>query len=116
MSIFGAIGHWFEGLWKGISGQLKTSIEQFLKTFVTDDLGKLAVDAVEWVEAGMPGAASTLKRDTAVQMFKQDLMKAGHDLANFAESTLNWFVETALQAVKAEAAKVTAHTPTSTEP
>jgi len=101
MSIFGAIGHWFESLWKGISGQLKTNIEAFLRSFVADDLGALALDAVVFIQSEMPGAADVAKRDAAVAKFVADAATAGHDLATFAVSTLNWFIETELQAMKA---------------
>lgn len=101
MNIFGAVGHWFAGLWKALSGQLKVDLENFLKSFVKDDLGALAVDAVNFVEAKFQGAASIDKRNEAVDKFKEDLAAAGHDLQDFAGSLLIWFIETALQAVKA---------------
>lgn len=97
-TIFGGIGHWFESLWKGISGQLKVSIETFLKSFVEDDLGKLAVDAVNFVSA--EGLQDVAARDAAAAKFVADAIAAGHDAASFAVSTVNWFIETALQAVK----------------
>lgn len=107
MSFFGAVGHWFESLWKGISGQLKTSIETFLQSFVKDDLGALAVDAVNFVQASIPVETDDAKRAAAIAKFVADATTAGHDLSTFAVSLLNWFIETALQAVKAGVVKAT---------
>jgi len=94
-----AVGHWFESFWKGISGQLKASAEDFFMAFVKDDLGQLAIDAVEFIADSMPGATDVEKRNAAVAKFIEDAGKAGKDVTTFAVSTLNWFIETALQAV-----------------
>lgn len=100
--VFGAVGHWFESFWKGISGQLQISLESFLKSFVQDDLGKLAVDAVNYAQTFPGFAASTdiEKRNAAKSKLKTDLEAAGHDITKFTESLLNFLIETALQAVR----------------
>lgn len=100
MSVFGAIGSYFLTFFKAIAGQLGVKTAQFLESFVTEDLGKLAVDAVAFVGAEIPGASDVEKRDAAVAKLKTDAIAAGHDVENFATSTWNWLVETALQAVK----------------
>jgi hypothetical protein len=90
----------FVGLFKGIfdSGSAK-QIEQSVVAFVKTDVGALAVDAVEFVASEMPGTDGVAKRDAAVAKLKTDAAAAGKDLSALAESTLNWFVETALQYV-----------------
>jgi len=101
MSFFGSVGHWFAGLWKAISGQLQQSLETFLKSFVVDDLGALAVDAVEYVATLDPSMSDADKKAAAIATFKADAIKAGKDIEAFGESLFNFFIETALQAVKA---------------
>ena len=105
MSVWSKIGGFFVALFHGIfsDSQAKT-IEENLVAFVETDIGALAVDAVEFVSASMPGATGVEKRDAAVAKLKADALAAGKDLASLAVSTLNWFVETALQAVLAKVA------------
>lgn len=98
MAFFGAIGSYFAGLFMAIIGQLGIKTAQFLKDFAEEDLGKSAIDAVEYVEASIPGAGGVEKRDAAVAKLKTDAAMAGHDITAFATSTLNWLIETALQA------------------
>lgn len=100
MSVFGTIGSYFLTFFKAIAGQLGTKTAEFLEYFVTNDLGKIAVDVVNIVAAEMPGASNEEKRAQAVAMLKSDALKAGHDVENFGTSTWNWLIETALQAVK----------------
>jgi hypothetical protein len=83
----------------GFTAQDAQKIEIGVTTFVKTDLGLLAVDAVEYVEAALPGAAGVDKRDAAIAKLKADAATAGKDLSAFAKSTLIWFVETALQFV-----------------
>lgn len=103
MSILSAIGHYFEGLFKGLFGQLKTSVVTFLESFVKTDLGALAGDAVAYVESALPGTAETdtAKRDAAKAKFIADAKTAGHDISAFGESILNFLIETAYQAFQA---------------
>jgi hypothetical protein len=102
-NIFTAIGGFFVKLFKGIfnSDEAKT-IEANLIAFVKTDVGALAIDAVEYVEVALPNGGSTEKRDAAVAKLKADALTAGKDLSALAVSTLNWFIETALQAVVAK--------------
>lgn len=103
---FAAIGHYFENFFKGLFGQLKITVTAFLKDFVKEDLGKIAVDAVAYVEATLEGASGLEKRDAAVLKLTSDAVAAGVDVAKFAKSTLIFFVETALQAFQSGAAKL----------
>lgn len=99
---FESIGHYLLGIGKAIGAQLKIDTETFLKTFVKDDLGALAVDAVKYVQ-GLE-LKDTAARDAAKTQFVADAEKAGKDLAAFGQSQLNWFIETALQAIEAKLA------------
>lgn len=103
---FPAIGHYFENFFKALVGQLKVTVSTFLKEFVQEDLGKIAVDAVAYVEASIAGASGLEKRDAAVVKLIADATAAGIDLTNFAKSTLIFFVESALQAFQSGAAKL----------
>lgn len=105
MSVLGSIGTYFKKLGLSLIGQLQASIASFLNDFVKDDLGKLAVDAVDFAESSLPGAAGTDKKAAAVAKLKEDAAKAGHDLTTFGESVFNFLIETALQAVLAAANK-----------
>jgi hypothetical protein len=104
---FKVIEGFFVNLFKGIfDSSSAKAIEANIVTFVKTDVGALAVDAVEYVEAALPGSSSADKRAAAVAKLKTDAAAAGKDLTSLAESTLNWFVETALQAVLAKAVTV----------
>ena len=104
----------FGGFFKGIfTSDQATKIEIGITSFISTDLGALAVDAVEYVQAEfpvlLPGAStdevkanSLAKRDAAVAKLKADAATAGKDLSAFGQSTLIWFVETALQSVVAK--------------
>lgn len=105
-TIFGGIGHWLFNLCKALGGQLKIDTETFLKSFVKDDLGKIAIDAANII--GAEGLQDVAARDAAIALFIKDATAAGHDVTTFATSTLNWFIETAVQAIKAEIAVVSA--------
>ena len=101
-----AFTSFFSSIWGGIKGIFTPAQEQKIEigvtAFVETDLGALAVDAVQFVEASLPGATGTEKRDAAVAKLKADAATAGKDLSAFALSTLNWFIETALQFVVAK--------------
>jgi hypothetical protein len=103
MSIFNSIGSYFKALGLSLFGQLKASIASFLNDFVKDDLGKLAVDAVTYVNDSMPNSPSNDKRDAAKAKLIADLKAAGHDVSVFGESVLNFLIEAAVQAVLAAA-------------
>jgi hypothetical protein len=95
---FAAIGHYLLNFLKAIGGQLKITVATFLKSFAAEDLGKLAIDAVAYVEASMEGADGAAKRDAAAQKFVADAKAAGQDVENFSKSLVNFFIESALQA------------------
>jgi len=101
MSVLGAIGTYFKKIGLSLIGQLKASVASFLNDFVKDDLGALAVDAVNFAEASLPNAAGSDKKEAAIAKLKEDAGKAGHDLTTFGGSVLNFLIETALQAVLA---------------
>lgn len=111
MSIFGAIGSYIVTFFKAIAGQLGVKTAQFLEEFAKEDLGKLAIDAVDYVEGALPGAGSVEKRDAAAAKLKTDAIAAGHDVAAFATSTWNWLIETALQAANGLKTVVAANDP-----
>lgn len=103
---FAAVGHYFADFFKALFGQLKVTVETFLKDFAVDDLGKLATDAVAYVEATMQGADGVAKRDAAAAKFLADAKAAGHDVATFSKSLVNFLIESALQAVLSGLAQV----------
>lgn len=101
--IFAAIGRGIGGFFKNIfTGDQAKQQEQSIANFVRTDVGQLAVDAVEYVEASLPGGTGVEKRDAAVAKLKADAASAGKDLSGLALSTLIWFIETALQWVVAK--------------
>jgi hypothetical protein len=102
MSFFNALGHYFEGFFKGLFGQIKTTVSTFLVSFVETDLGIAAVDAVNFVkiEVAPNTADKNALRDAAVAKLKSDLTKAGKDVSSFSQSFLNFLVESAYQAVQ----------------
>jgi len=99
MNPFAPIAHYLLNILRAVGGQLAVKTETFLKQFVKEDVAKLAIDAVTVIQSEMPDADGTVKRDAAVAQLKSDLASVGHDVQTFALSTLNWLVETALQAV-----------------
>lgn len=93
----------FAGLFRGLLPKdADTKITIGITSFIKTDLGQLAIDAVEYVQANMPGATGIERRDAAVAKLKTDAATAGKDLSAFAKSTIIWFVETALQALVAK--------------
>lgn len=97
VNIFKSIWHYLVSVLSAFGGQLKAGLTEFLKAFPLDDLGKLAVDAVTFVEASIPTEADVVKRQAAIDKFKADAATAGHDLSGWATSLFNFFIETALQ-------------------
>lgn len=100
--IFSAIGHFFLSFFTALFGaDLAHSLASSLESLAKDSVGKLAIDAVQWVEAELPGTTdATAKRDAAVAKLKEDLATAGHSLETFGLSVLNMLVELAVQYVK----------------
>jgi hypothetical protein len=105
-SVFSGILHYFGNFFKALVGQLKVTVEAFLKNFVQTDLGNFAVDAVAYIEATLEGATGIEKRDAAVAKFLVDAAAAGHDIASFSKSLVIFFIESALQAFESGAAKI----------
>ncbi len=87
-----------------ILSTLKTDAEAtlaaFLGKFITDDVGKLAVDAVNYAARNVDGSGAD-KRDAAKTQLLNDAAAAGQDLASEGDAALNFLIETALQAVSA---------------
>lgn len=104
MSFLSAIGNYFKGIGGAFVGQLGNLIKDFLSKFLVQDVGKLAVAAAQAAEAELPGAASADKKAAAIANLKVALSDAGHDLATFSESLLNFLIEAAVQVITAAAA------------
>ena len=104
MSIASAIGNYVKGIGLSLFGELKPQIEHFLSQFVENDLGKVAVSAVQFIEAEMPGASDQEKREAAKAKFVADAKAAGHDAGVFGEALLNFVIEAAVQIALAAAA------------
>ena len=97
----GGFVDFFKGIGK-LFGKLFTpdqekKISDGITTFVTTDVGKLALDAVEYVKVALPNAGSVELRDAAKAKLKADAATAGKDLSTMGGAFLNWAVETALQ-------------------
>lgn len=99
-NIFSSIWHYLSAIGMAIGAHLKVGLTQFLQSFPLDDLGKLAVDAVTFVETSIPGESDVAKRDAAIAKFKIDASAAGHDILTWGDSLFNFFIETALQVVQ----------------
>lgn len=117
------LGHYFVGLWSAFLGQDLKALEQGIVSFVKTDIGKLAVDAVQTVNAQT--LTNSAKRDAAVAVLKTDLVNAGHDITKLAESDFNLFIESAYTYVKNTISSLTSGAvvptpapaaPTTTEP
>ena len=99
-----AFTDFFKGLFGflGFDKSTAAKIEIGVTAFVKTDIGQLAVDAVDYVEAKLAGASGAEKRDAAIAKLKEDATAAGKNLSAFAKSTVNWFIETALQSIVAK--------------
>lgn len=97
--IFRAIGNFFKGLFT--SDEAKKQ-EQAIVDFAKTALGKLSVDAVEYAAALLPTGSGEERRAAALEKLMEAATAAGKDLTSVAKSTLNWFIETALQYVLAK--------------
>jgi len=109
MNIFTAIWHYIESVFKGLAGQALQSAKDFVVNFIKTDLGQDALAAVEYAET-LANASGPDKQAAARQHLIDLLKQSGKDVANFATSELNWFIETALQALKAGITSATAST------
>lgn len=94
------IGNYFKNLGLSLFGQLKVSVAQFLNSFIQQDLGKMAIDAVQYA-ATLTDKSGADKQAAAKQKLTDDLKAAGHDVTQFGESILNFLIESAYQAVLA---------------
>jgi len=104
MSVFSAVGNYFKNLGLSLVGQLQASVAAFLTNFVKDDIGKLAVDSVEYA-ATFADKSGAEKQAIAKAKLLDDLKAAGHDATVFGESVLNFLIEAAYQALLAAASQ-----------
>lgn len=109
----------FAGFFKEvISSDAGKTLEQGIVSFVKTDIGKLALDAVEYASTLPAGTTQDALRSAAVAKLKEDLSATGKDLVSIGTSTLNLFIEaaftyaqgtlTAVAAKKAQIEKVVA--------
>ena len=78
-----------------------SKIKSSLTNFVATDLGTLAVDAVNLVEAEMAESSGSDKLDAAKTKILNDAGQSIKDLLADGDAILNYAVESALQAVTA---------------
>jgi hypothetical protein len=86
-----------ETLGEDVVAKIKTSLTNFVAT----DLGTLAVDAVNVIEAEMEGSSGSDKLDAAKTKILNDAGEGLKDLLADGDAILNYAVESALQAVTA---------------
>ena len=102
---------YFANIATTIEDAAKPVFSSFLTNFIETDLGKLAVDAVNYADTWAQQTASTStqtptseeKQEAAKTQLLNDAEAAGHDLSTAATSFVNFLIETALQAVLAGA-------------
>lgn len=93
--------NYFEGFAEALIGSSAAkSLETGIVSFVKTDVGKLAIDAVQYADTLPPGGTNAELHAAAVTQFKADLTKAGHDITTLAESTFDLFVQAAYTYVK----------------
>lgn len=101
---------YFVGLGEALIGsQAAKNLEASIVGFVKDDIGAVAVDAVNYAST-LPDTTDDGKRAAAVAKLKSDLSTAGHDITTIAESTFNLFIEMAYTYVKGTVAGLVAPT------
>ena len=93
---------YFSNIATSIEDAAKPVFSSFLTNFIETDLGKLAVDAVNYA-AALPDASGSDKQEAAKTQLLNDAEAAGHDLSTAATSFINFLIETALQATLAGA-------------
>jgi len=96
-TVLKAIGGFFVKLFKDSA----PALEESLRSFVSSDVGRIAVDAVVWVAANIPGTATDdEKKNAALAKLADDLKAAGYDALAMGKAKLSWLVESGLQALK----------------
>lgn len=96
-NFFHSLVGFFEGIFGStLSKQIATTINDLAK----DDLGKLAIAAVEYVATLPPFSTDVEKRDAAKAKLVADAQAAGQDLLNVGDSVLNMLIELAVQYVQ----------------
>jgi len=110
MDLLSGIGSYFKNLGLSLLGQLKVNVAAFLNSFIKDDLGKLAVDAVAYAST-LTDKSGEDKKAAAKAKFLEDAKAAGHDITNFTESVLNFLIEAGYQALLAAASQGILHIP-----
>ena len=98
-AILAFFSSYFVGLFKGLIGKAAVSLSAAIAQFIHTDLGKLALDGVEYA-ATLVGKSNTELRDAARQRMIDDAKAAGHDIETLAESQANLFIEMAYTAWK----------------
>ena len=78
----------------------KAEVTTFLTAFAQDDVGKLAIDAVQWAEAEVDGGGAD-KKEQATTKLLNDASAIGKTIIAEGEKDANAFIEIALQAVAA---------------
>ena len=91
---------YFETLGAKLEAYAKTSLSTFLSTFIQTDIGKMALDAVTYA-ATLVEASGDDKKEAAKTQLLNDAVIAGKDLSTAGSALLNFFIETALQALTA---------------
>ena len=110
MSLLDNVGSYFKNLGLSLIGQLKVTVASFLNDFIKDDIGTMAVDAVQYAQTFTDKSGAD-KQTIAKQKLTEDLKKAGHDVTVFGESVLNFLIETAYQALLATMSQGIIHIP-----
>jgi hypothetical protein len=103
--IIGAVWHYLQGAFKGLVGQAKVDLENWVKSFLASDLGPLAFSAVQLASTFVDKSGPE-KMAIAQQDFLAKLKAAGKDVAEFSTSELNLLLETALQGLKAKTQQI----------
>jgi len=104
MNPFKIVLGYLSGVLKALGGQLKVKLIDWLKSYAVDELGILAIDAVNYANT-LIGSAGDEKKAAAKSKLLADLKAAGKDVESFSESLLNFLIESALQAVLAGVTK-----------
>ncbi len=86
-----------ETLGEDVVAKIKAS----LTAFVSTELGTLSVDAVNFINAEMPGSSDSDKRDAAKTKLLNDAGEALKELLADGDAILNYAIENAIQALAA---------------
>jgi hypothetical protein len=113
--ILSSIGHFFVGFFTTILGSdAAKTVEEAIIAFIKTDVGKLALDAVNYASTLPPGTSNDALRAAAVEKLKADLTAAGKDLKTIGTSSLNLFIEMAFTYVSGTISKIPTTAPTAT--